>query len=270
MSSVSGAVCLCGNVRNSKRLLASFSKACGQQRLISSDSAEVSKYPAGTTAADGKQVRGEETILLRRLERFCSPMKSVGVVHLFYGSAAPVLLHSQKKRSDMLRRRGFPADIRPLPGNNAVVVVVGFVGQISSVQRVLTGELMKAGLHHLCTHRDLEHSEDMFGSIPDSDVRAVMSGCEFDSLLRAEYFIMEASVPSAAEKKDCKTSALEGNGFSEMPKKPSPSSLTRGPHHIFPTFHSPIPIDVRHHEGRYHYEPHALHALHGYKTLKAG
>jgi len=32
------------------------------------------------------------------------------------------------------------------------------------------------GLHHLCTHRDLEHSEDMFGSIPDSDVRAVMSG----------------------------------------------------------------------------------------------
>ncbi|XP_039530154.1 zinc finger protein GLI2b isoform X1 [Pimephales promelas] len=74
---------------------------------------------------------------------------------------------------------------------------------------------------------------------------------------------MEASVPSAAEKKDCKTSALEGNGFSEMPKKPSPSSLTRGPHHIFPTFHSPIPIDVRHHEGRYHYEPHALHALHG-------
>ncbi|XP_048028718.1 zinc finger protein GLI2b [Megalobrama amblycephala] len=74
---------------------------------------------------------------------------------------------------------------------------------------------------------------------------------------------MEASVPSAAEKKDCKTSALDGNGFSELPKKPSPSSLARGPHHIFPTFHSPIPIDVRHHEGRYHYEPHALHALHG-------
>ncbi|XP_026120539.1 zinc finger protein GLI2-like, partial [Carassius auratus] len=36
-----------------------------------------------------------------------------------------------------------------------------------------------------------------------------------------------------------------------------------GPHHIFPNFHSPIPVDVRHHEGRYHYEPHALHALHG-------
>ncbi|XP_067287687.1 zinc finger protein GLI2b [Pseudorasbora parva] len=65
------------------------------------------------------------------------------------------------------------------------------------------------------------------------------------------------------EKKDCKASALDGSGFNELPKKPSPSSLARGPHHIFPTFHSPIPIDVRHHEGRYHYEPHALHALHG-------
>eukprot|EP00064_Thunnus_orientalis_P023607 superscaffoldBa00009102_g23857 len=36
----------------------------------------------------------------------------------------------------------------------------------------------------------------------------------------------------------------------------------RSPHHIFPTFHTPIPIDMRHHEGRYHYEPHALHAMH--------
>ncbi|KAL2081008.1 hypothetical protein ACEWY4_022861 [Coilia grayii] len=33
--------------------------------------------------------------------------------------------------------------------------------------------------------------------------------------------------------------------------------------HIFPTFHAPIPIDIRHHEGRYHYEPHPLHAMHG-------
>uniref|UniRef100_A0A3Q3NK34 Zinc finger protein GLI2-like n=1 Tax=Mastacembelus armatus TaxID=205130 RepID=A0A3Q3NK34_9TELE len=37
----------------------------------------------------------------------------------------------------------------------------------------------------------------------------------------------------------------------------------KAPHHIFPTFHTPIPIDMRHHEGRYHYEPHALHAMHG-------
>ncbi|XP_072882994.1 zinc finger protein GLI2a isoform X2 [Hemitrygon akajei] len=34
-------------------------------------------------------------------------------------------------------------------------------------------------------------------------------------------------------------------------------------HHIFPAFHTPIPIDMRHHEGRYHYEPHSIHAIHG-------
>ena len=42
----------------------------------------------------------------------------------------------------------------------------------------------------------------------------------------------------------------------------SPLSRT-APQHMFPTFHTPIPIDMRHHEGRYHYEPHALHAMHG-------
>ncbi|KAL7854659.1 hypothetical protein SRHO_G00168490 [Serrasalmus rhombeus] len=74
---------------------------------------------------------------------------------------------------------------------------------------------------------------------------------------------METSASTAAEKKECKTASLDASGFSELPKKPSPTLLTRGPHHIFPTFHTPIPIDMRHHEGRYHYEPHALHALHG-------
>uniref|UniRef100_A0A3P8UBX6 GLI family zinc finger 2a n=1 Tax=Amphiprion percula TaxID=161767 RepID=A0A3P8UBX6_AMPPE len=39
--------------------------------------------------------------------------------------------------------------------------------------------------------------------------------------------------------------------------------LLTGAHHLFPTFHTPIPIDVRHHEGRYHYEPHPLHTMHG-------
>ncbi|XP_066503413.1 zinc finger protein GLI2b isoform X2 [Hoplias malabaricus] len=73
---------------------------------------------------------------------------------------------------------------------------------------------------------------------------------------------METS-SSTSEKKECKTSSLDSSGFNELPKKPSPTLLTRGPHHIFPTFHTPIPIDMRHHEGRYHYEPHALHALHG-------
>uniref|UniRef100_A0A3B5M9H5 Uncharacterized protein n=1 Tax=Xiphophorus couchianus TaxID=32473 RepID=A0A3B5M9H5_9TELE len=37
--------------------------------------------------------------------------------------------------------------------------------------------------------------------------------------------------------------------------------IVTGAHHLFP-FHSPIPIDTRHHEGRYHYEPHPLHAMH--------
>ncbi|KAL4618039.1 zinc finger protein GLI2-like [Arapaima gigas] len=75
--------------------------------------------------------------------------------------------------------------------------------------------------------------------------------------------IMETSSPTASEKKDCKASSLEGNGFSEIPKKPSPTAATHASHSIFPTFHTPIPIDMRHHEGRYYYEPHALHAMHG-------
>ncbi|XP_068602239.1 zinc finger protein GLI2a [Brachionichthys hirsutus] len=74
---------------------------------------------------------------------------------------------------------------------------------------------------------------------------------------------METSAPTATEKKEVKGSGLDGSGFSEMPKKPSPTTLTRGAHHLFPTFHTPIPIDMRHHEGRYHYEPHPLHAMHG-------
>ncbi|XP_044222316.1 zinc finger protein GLI2a [Thunnus albacares] len=74
---------------------------------------------------------------------------------------------------------------------------------------------------------------------------------------------METSAPTATEKKECKGSGLDGSSFSELPKKPSPTTLTRGAHHLFPTFHTPIPIDMRHHEGRYHYEPHPLHAMHG-------
>nr|XP_015214114.1 PREDICTED: zinc finger protein GLI2 isoform X1 [Lepisosteus oculatus] len=75
--------------------------------------------------------------------------------------------------------------------------------------------------------------------------------------------MMETSAPTTAEKKDAKGASIEGNGFPELSKKPSPSAIARAPHHIFPTFHTPIPIDMRHHEGRYHYEPHALHAMHG-------
>ncbi|XP_041637458.1 zinc finger protein GLI2-like [Cheilinus undulatus] len=67
---------------------------------------------------------------------------------------------------------------------------------------------------------------------------------------------METS--ASREKKD----KMDGSSFADLPKKLSPSE-SRAPHHIFPTFHTPIPIDMRHHEGRYHYEPHALHAMHG-------
>ncbi|XP_029303310.1 zinc finger protein GLI2-like [Cottoperca gobio] len=67
---------------------------------------------------------------------------------------------------------------------------------------------------------------------------------------------MDASTSRDSDKKH----KMDGSGFCELPKKPSE---TRAPHHIFPTFHTPIPIDMRHHEGRYHYEPHALHAMHG-------
>ncbi|XP_034741500.1 zinc finger protein GLI2a [Etheostoma cragini] len=74
---------------------------------------------------------------------------------------------------------------------------------------------------------------------------------------------METSAPTATDKKECKGSGLDGSSFSEIPKKPLSATLTRGAHHLFPTFHTPIPIDVRHHEGRYHYEPHPLHAMHG-------
>ncbi|XP_046886846.1 zinc finger protein GLI2-like [Hypomesus transpacificus] len=72
---------------------------------------------------------------------------------------------------------------------------------------------------------------------------------------------METSTTNT-DKKD----KMEGSGFTDLPKKPSPS-VHRAPHHIFPTFHTPIPIDMRHHEGRYHYDPHSLHAIHGHTGL---
>ncbi|XP_068092473.1 transcriptional activator GLI3 isoform X1 [Hyperolius riggenbachi] len=34
------------------------------------------------------------------------------------------------------------------------------------------------------------------------------------------------------------------------------------PPHLFPTFHPPVPIDARHHEGRYHYDPSPIPPLH--------
>ncbi|KAG8432157.1 hypothetical protein GDO86_016699 [Hymenochirus boettgeri] len=40
-----------------------------------------------------------------------------------------------------------------------------------------------------------------------------------------------------------------------------------GPAHLFPAFHAPFPVDIRHQEGRYHYDAHAIHAVHGPPAL---
>ncbi|NXC00152.1 GLI2 protein, partial [Orthonyx spaldingii] len=80
---------------------------------------------------------------------------------------------------------------------------------------------------------------------------------------------METSASTAVGKKEGKGAVLEGNGFTETGKKPTPlaaagAAVAQGvPQHIFPAFHAPLPIDMRHQEGRYHYEPHSIHAIHG-------
>uniref|UniRef100_A0A3P8VPE2 Zinc finger protein GLI2-like n=1 Tax=Cynoglossus semilaevis TaxID=244447 RepID=A0A3P8VPE2_CYNSE len=37
--------------------------------------------------------------------------------------------------------------------------------------------------------------------------------------------------------------------------------------HTFPSFHAPMPIDIHHHDGRVHYEAHALHTMHSPAAL---
>ncbi|KAJ8388381.1 hypothetical protein AAFF_G00134070 [Aldrovandia affinis] len=39
--------------------------------------------------------------------------------------------------------------------------------------------------------------------------------------------VMETSASTATEKKECKVSSMEGNSFSDLPKKPSPSAVAR-------------------------------------------
>ncbi|XP_059748908.1 zinc finger protein GLI2 isoform X2 [Bos taurus] len=39
------------------------------------------------------------------------------------------------------------------------------------------------------------------------------------------------------------------------------------PPHLLPPFHAPFPIDMRHQEGRYHYEPHSVPGVHGPPAL---
>ncbi|XP_064143378.1 zinc finger protein GLI2 [Loxodonta africana] len=83
-----------------------------------------------------------------------------------------------------------------------------------------------------------------------------------------------ASAP-AAEKKDGKSGTLEGNGFPDLGKKASraaaaaaaAAAVQGAPQHLLPPFHAPLPVDMRHQEGRYPYEPHSVHSLHGPPTL---
>ena len=56
-----------------------------------------------------------------------------------------------------------------------------------------------------------------------------------DLRLHPEDQNMETSAPTATEKKECKGSGVDGSSFSELPKKPSPSTLTRG-RCLHPTF----------------------------------
>ncbi|XP_053120748.1 transcriptional activator GLI3 isoform X2 [Hemicordylus capensis] len=54
------------------------------------------------------------------------------------------------------------------------------------------------------------------------------------------------------------------NGYMDPPYHSAPAlnSIKYYPPHLFPAFHPPVPIDARHHEGRYHYEPSHLPSLH--------
>ncbi|XP_008588798.1 PREDICTED: transcriptional activator GLI3-like, partial [Galeopterus variegatus] len=44
-------------------------------------------------------------------------------------------------------------------------------------------------------------------------------------------------------------------------RKPA-GKKSQDPPHLFPAFHPPVPIDARHHEGRYHYDPSPIPPLH--------
>ncbi|KAM7335801.1 hypothetical protein ACRRTK_004294 [Alexandromys fortis] len=67
----------------------------------------------------------------------------------------------------------------------------------------------------------------------------------------------------------------DGGGFQGPAKLPSVSQplrkrmeLSRAvPQQLLPPFHAPLPIDMRHQEGRYHYDPHSVHGVHGRSTF---
>nr|XP_019604657.1 PREDICTED: zinc finger protein GLI2 isoform X1 [Rhinolophus sinicus] len=90
---------------------------------------------------------------------------------------------------------------------------------------------------------------------------------------------METSASAtAAEKKEAKSGILEGAAFPDPGRKASAlavatvaaaaAAAAQGvPQHLLPPFHAPLPIDMRHQEGRYHYEPHSVHSVHGPPAL---
>ncbi|XP_039090844.1 zinc finger protein GLI2 isoform X2 [Hyaena hyaena] len=86
---------------------------------------------------------------------------------------------------------------------------------------------------------------------------------------------METSASvTATEKKDAKSGSLEGVAFPDAGRKASALAVAAAavaaqgvPQHLLPPFHAPLPIDMRHQEGRYHYEPHSVHGVHGPPAL---
>ncbi|XP_032449994.1 zinc finger protein GLI2 [Lynx canadensis] len=89
---------------------------------------------------------------------------------------------------------------------------------------------------------------------------------------------METSASvTATEKKDAKSGSLEGVAFPDPGRKASALAVATAaaaavaaqgvPQHLLPPFHAPLPIDMRHQEGRYHYEPHSVHGVHGPPAL---
>ncbi|XP_014637894.1 PREDICTED: zinc finger protein GLI2 [Ceratotherium simum simum] len=90
---------------------------------------------------------------------------------------------------------------------------------------------------------------------------------------------METSASAtASEKKEAKSAILEAAAFPDPGGKASALAVATAaaaaavaaqgvPQHLLPPFHAPLPIDMRHQEGRYHYEPHSVHGVHGPPAL---
>ncbi|XP_040328959.1 transcriptional activator GLI3 isoform X5 [Herpailurus yagouaroundi] len=76
---------------------------------------------------------------------------------------------------------------------------------------------------------------------------------------------MEAQSRSSTtpEKKKVENSIVKCSTRTDVSEKAVASSTTSNdPSHLFPAFHPPVPIDARHHEGRYHYDPSPIPPLH--------